>query len=112
MSIVYEWDNETQERDQAGTVVEYEHDHHQEAAGLIKALESELDRTKDGFFNTPVLVRDLLDSSTSVADRQWAYLEKSDSGLWILPEFFQDAYEINRAKVPAYLKEELRKAQQ
>lgn len=111
MSIVYEWDNEVQERDQNGVTIEYEHDHHETAADLIKAVRSEKDRTKEGFFNTPVLVRDVLDSGGSVTDRQWAYMVRGDSGEWYLPIYFQDAYEVDCAKVPAYLKEELRRAQ-
>lgn len=111
MSINYEWDNEVQERDQNGEVIEFEHDHHETAAGLIKALKSSRDRTQDGFFNTPVLVRDVLDSGGSVTDRQWAYLVKGDSGEWYLPMFFKDGCDVDCTKVPAFLKEEIRRAQ-
>lgn len=111
MSIVYEWDNEVQERDQDGVTIEFEHDHHETAAGLIKAMESESDTTREGFFKTPVLVRDVLDSAGSVTDRQWAYMVRGNSGEWYLPMYFQDGYEVDCAKVPAYLKEELRLAQ-
>lgn len=115
MSVVYEWDNEVQERDWTGFTFEHHHDHHDTAKGLVETLNKHFlgsnNKSGEGHFSTPVLVRDVFDRHDCLVDRQWAYLVKNDSGKWELPLFFKNGCDIEGAKVPKYLKDELRESQ-
>lgn len=97
MTVYYEWDvEEVDEHD------DIQHHNHTTSYAAAKAIAASPD--EPGMTCRIVLVRD--DDNTRTGYRSWAYLE--DDGA--LPEYFEDAHGVERAKVPKRFHAEVDKA--
>ncbi|MGL4353143.1 MAG: hypothetical protein ACRCTP_04300 [Aeromonas popoffii] len=103
MTVEYEWCLEARARGENEDEDEILDLHHDKLPQLLKMMGEP--NLEEGQFCELCLVRNKLDQSGSLIDRTWAYLEGGE-----LPEFFEDAFNLEATKVPKQYHEELANA--